>query len=604
MEVNNTQSVHRSRHIDKAGAAQGSENRSEIRAEIVDIRRDAMTIKSPNGTLINGKLLTSATPIDARIGETHTFTVSRGEGGEIILEMQAKSQEVRQSSAIRDALISLGFTANAENTRIALVLYENQIPITRENMMRMTQGARLLGADALERVLFFLENDVPIAPRLTSAFDALLGGQFKINDQLKDIAEGLRNLPEAELGNRLADMLVRGEAAMTQNELAAKLARSAITAAPEQTPARILYAFTNPNLQESGAQRLAQILTEMLPSMREHVAEAAQARTDLTRISVENREQLSSWLAANTRGDGTDAQRFAQMLLETLSGAGANSAAKSAASTQAGIKIALAAMYAGDGAQLAKALEALGLSHGSGLAPAGDGAAGRSSGIDANAAQNAPGRDAIDTLVQKLSFSPENGRLADFLERFLNDTRANFELARQALTLSDTANTPAGARLMAHLAAVCDNLEFVSHIRNSFYTQIPLALGENSVGAELYVFRDKSRRNQAGGHTSALVAIDTASLGRFEAYVVKQGRTLSCQFRLENEDIRSHVASHLTELSDALKALDYRLDGVSYRESGESFTLLNKESQLEPQDDASLVSFINEFRRTSFDVRV
>ncbi|MCL2851887.1 MAG: hypothetical protein FWE20_02460 [Defluviitaleaceae bacterium] len=613
MEVNKAQSVQRTRSVSKSGTSQNSGYKSEVRAEIVDIRRDSMVIKSPNGTLITGKLAADASPIDARIGETHTFTVSRGEGGEIILEMHAKSHIIRQNTAIRDALTSLGISPNAENTRIALALFESQVPITKENMLRAAQGARLLGAETLERVLFFIENDMPIAPRLTSAFDALLSGQFRINEQLQGIVDGLRNLPEGELGLRLADILARGEAALTQGELAAKLAQSFIAkagvpAAAEQTASAISHAFSNPNLQDTGAARLAEILTEMLPASREQIAEATQARTDIIRIALQNREQLTIWLTQNTRpgsGDGTpDIQRFTQTLQEMLPAAGSSPASKDIAATPAGVRIALAAIFAGDNAQMAKALETLGLARGTGITLPAEGTeivSKENTAVQTNAAN----RDAFDTLAQRLSFTPDGrSRLADFLERFLNDTRANFELARQVLTQSEASNSSAGTRLMTQLSAVSDNLEFVSYIRSSFYAQIPVTLGDHSASAELYVFRDKNRRSQSGGHASALVAIDTAGMGRFEAYVVKQGRTLSCQFRLENEDIRSHVETHLVELSDALSALDYRLEGVSYRETGESFTLLHKEAHLDRQDEDGLENFLNEFRRTSFDVRV
>ena len=600
MEVYNAQGAQQQRQMQHQGTSQSSEYRSEIRAQIVDIRRDSMIIRSPNGTMITGRLAADASPIDARIGETHTFTVSRGEGGEVILEMHSKSHDVRQTSAIKDALTSLGLTANADNTRIALTLFENQIPITRENMMKMIQGARIMGADALERVLFFLENELPIAPKLTAAFDTLLAGQFKINEQLQGVADGLKNLGID--GQKLADILLRGEAALTQSELVAKLAQTTAPKAgavvtTDQTAALLLNTFANNNLQQNSVTRLAQSLTEMNPSASEQITKAAQARTDYTQVVAENRGQLGMWLSSNLRGDATDMQRFSQLLQELMPST--DSAARELAQTQQGIRLAFATIFEGDTAQLARVLESMGMRAESRIVlPE---AAEASAGKQADTAGQVTGKDATDTLAQRLSYLPEgNVKLADFMERYLHDTRANFELARQVLIRSGASGSAAGTQLLAQLSAICDNMEFVANLRNSFYAQIPVMLGDNSATAELYVFRDRSKRNQAGSHASALVAIDTMSLGRFEAYVVKRGKTLSCQFRLENEEVREHVSTHLEELREALAALDYRLDAISYRESGESFTLMNKEPQLEQQDSISA----SEFRRTSFDVRV
>ena len=605
MEVNKAQSIQRTRPS-QDGKAQNSGYRNEIRAEIVDIRRDSMVVRSPNGTLITGRLAADASPIDARIGETHTFTVSRGENGEIILEMHAKGHGIRQESAVRDALTTLGVTPNANNIRLALALIEKQIPVTKENMQRAAQGARLLGNETLEKMLFFLENDIPVAPRLTSVFDSLLSGQFKINEQLQGLVDGLRSLSDNGLGIRLADILVRGEAALNQGELAAKLSHAVVSKfgaalPPEQISAMIHHAFSNPHLREQGVAQLAEMLTKQLPDAREHVAEASQTRTNFTQIINNNRENLAVWLAQNIRGDTTDAQRFTELLREVLANAG--TAAKEMASTQSGVKAALAAVFDGDNAQLAKTMEAMGLARGLALEPDGGSSAKTSEGAAAQA--SAPARDALAELAQKLSFTPNaNGKLSDFLERFINDTRANFELARQVLAQSEAANAADGTRLMTRISAICDNMEFTSFIRNNLYAQIPVMMGEHSASAELYVFRDKNRRGQTGGYASALVAIDTAGMGRFEAYVVKRERALSCQFRLENEDVQSHVASHLDELRETLEALDYRLENISYKKSDESFTLLHKEAQLEERDGIGNDSLTNEFKRISFDIRV
>jgi len=617
MEVGGTHSDHRLQLKrqrpagDRPSTPSGETNTSEIRAKVVDIRRDSVTIKTSTGHEITGRLTADAGPINARIGETYTFTVGRGEGGETILSIHGKSHSAQHAGAIKDALTAMGINPNADNTRAAMALLENQVPITRENMQRMTQGVRHFGADALQKVMFFLENDMPLVPRLTSTLDALLEGQFKMAAQLGQIADGLRALPDTNLAGKIAEVLVRGEAALTQGELAAKLATAVAAKAnntqmgPGQQQALLAYAFANPHLSEAGVPRLAGALQTFMPAALDQILEMAQARLDFNRVVSENRGQMKEWLAQNIRGDGTDLQRFTQMLQDTMAKGEmrAPHAVAEIAATQAGARSALALIFEGDEAQLARALDSLGLARG--LAGTAESAA---AGVGKGGATAVPlPADMLDTLLQKLSFAPEAApdRLGDFLERFLNDNRANFDLARQILAQSGDLASAAGAKVAAQLGAVCDNLEFVAHLRNNFYAQIPIMLGEHSTTAELYVFRDKNKRGgQGGGSASALVAIDTASLGRFEAYLVKQGNTLNCQFRLESEEVREHVAAHLPELRDALTAHGYNLEAVTYREADEPFAVTDKEAKLMREDDEAIADMPGEQRRTSFDVRV
>ncbi|MCL2618831.1 MAG: hypothetical protein FWD98_07255 [Defluviitaleaceae bacterium] len=593
MEVKNAQNLQRTRQPATGGSPAAAEHKNEVRAKIVDIRRDAVTIKTSTGTLITGRLAADSAGIDARIGETHTFTATRGEGGELILSLHAKGYDVRNSIAIKDALASIGITANTENTNIARLLLENQTPVTRENMLAMSRGERLMGAGMLERVLFFMEHDMPITPRLTASLDAVLSGQFKIGAQLAELVQGLGEMgaggagqgavEQNSMGQKLTAILLHGQSALTQAELAAQLADTATAkiARPggvQQADGVLVQAFANHNMQEPGATQLSQRLYDALPEMRVQVASAAQARTEFVQAAEANREQILALLNSSAAAGDADTARLALSLRQIMQGAGA--AVFENTRPLFVVSLAVATLFAGDEAQAARMLNSLGLGRGE-PAPSG--------------ASNTP-----EALMQKLSFVPNGGvSLAEYMDGYLNETRANFELARSVLAQSGETQTTAGAKVMSALAAICDNLDFVAQMRNNFYAQIPLMAAGDNTGAELYVFRDKHKKDRTGGYVSALVAIDTSGMGRFEAYVLKQGRALSCQFRLESEDVRRHVAEHLSELGTALEALDYRLEAVSYRETDEAFTLLHKE----PQTDGAKVSF-SEIKRASLDIRV
>lgn len=595
MEINNDKGHTLAPGTSRQRPTQGS----EMRAQVLDIRRDTMTIRTQNGTVLTGHIAPGSAGINASIGETAIFFVERGPNGEIILQVQEQPFVERRELMLREALVSMGLQLNSDNMRIAVALFENGLALTRENIQQMSQAAR--HSSHIEMALFFLENEIPATPQTAAVIEGLSQGGMRIGERIENIINTLRSLPDTQAAQHLANILIKGEAALTQRELALHLdemvfSKLAMPLNNELKP-EIISAFSNLHLEDSGAARLAELVLNRHPAYQAEIEEVFALRAHISEAIRAGSPQITQWLdyqlGNNSEGHFQNPAAFSRLevykvfesMLKEIIVANLSPNQGSYSLTYADISAAVQFAYPGDATAQALALGFLGLED----------------------AHTHPKGDNIELLETRLSFSPEEGTHTDF--KYLN-LRENFELARQAISrynlFSTTVASEQTASLLADISSVSDMLELGAQLRDSFYTQIPVLFGNTRTSAELFVFKDRrAARNTSSGSASALIALDTAFIGRFEAYVVKVGRSISLQFRLEREDVKVFVKANLEALSSALKAKGYNLEASSFKTIDDPFRVLHKEYMLgrEEMPRSSEISGRGQ-GRTSFDIRV
>ncbi len=127
---------------------------------------------------------------------------------------------------------------------------------------------------------------------------------------------------------------------------------------------------------------------------------------------------------------------------------------------------------------------------------------------------------------------------------------------------------------------IIKTIEFTSQIKDSAYFQLPIIINDNQTTAELYVFKN-NKKNKNSKSSSAVISLDLAFLGHFEAYINKTDRNILCQFKTENKNIEQLISSKLNELNSLLKKYNYNLLQVSFKPLEENFSILSKEPALE-----------------------
>ena len=173
-----------------------------------------------------------------------------------------------------------------------------------------------------------------------------------------------------------------------------------------------------------------------------------------------------------------------------------------------------------------------------------------------------------EALALKFALLPEEFSKAEYnsLIRELSDSVAR-------LYEQPSARTP-------ELTELRDNLLFLNQIKDSYYVQIPLVFADKRTTGELYVFKKKMKKNKDS--VSALIALDTANLGRFESYIVKQGKTIDFQFRLDNPFAEKMIRENFNLLGYALESLGYTISSVSYTDLRDKFNILATEPGADP----------------------
>jgi hypothetical protein len=153
----------------------------------------------------------------------------------------------------------------------------------------------------------------------------------------------------------------------------------------------------------------------------------------------------------------------------------------------------------------------------------------------------------------------------------------NLRQVLQQITATLSGNdTPDVVRVLQEVRTLESQIDFSSQIRNQIYVQLPMYHNGEQTQTTLHVYKDAKKSNSTSGETaSALIALDTATMGHFETYVQKNARGINCQFRLESHEIVCAVRNNIHKLSELLKDSGYTLEAFSFLPAGEPYTLLD-----------------------------
>jgi hypothetical protein len=138
---------------------------------------------------------------------------------------------------------------------------------------------------------------------------------------------------------------------------------------------------------------------------------------------------------------------------------------------------------------------------------------------------------------------------------------------------------PEGEKALEAASKALDRLELLAETKSMAAVQLPVSLNGAEAPAELYVFKDKAKKGGPKA-SSALLALDTAHLGRFEAYLQKTGSSVSATFRLEGKDVETLVSIKHERLATLLEDAGLSLSSISFRPLEKPFTILSVEEEL------------------------
>ncbi|MCL2873458.1 MAG: flagellar hook-length control protein FliK [Defluviitaleaceae bacterium] len=496
---------------------------------------------------------------------------------------QASGRADSIKEMLTDALIASGFSTSKENIKLAMMLMEKNLPVNKETLAMIKQAMTLLGADNEARALLLVLNSLEPSVSNIKMLSSYISGDVSLLENIKSISNFIIEVDDPVLKEKLIKILSNNSNLSETKVLADK---------------QTLEVNSNTNIGASTdsikptALNSETLISELTKSINQTIAENKTANVnDMFQNIDKLTEQIINKLPADLSALPDIKEAVKNILQEIKSGYSPEEVFKHVTDTSVSntkespthriIEGEIVKMLPiGEnkvvlGAILKNSLET-----------------GGSESLIAGSASKTTAE-----LAKMLSYDPTNTTNKD-LNRYLNELSDKLELIRQVL--SDSPQSEATQRLFTEVTTMHENLNFFAHMKNNMFLQLPLNISDHLSNSELYIMKNnKSRSKKNGGLHSALIAIDTAFMGRFEAYVQRDENNVNIQFRTETESVEKLVKGSIQKLITALEQHGYRLDGCMYKRLAEPFTLEDT-----VKDNEFLGNMTIGFDKTSsFDIR-
>ncbi len=551
-------------------------------------------------------------------------------------------------SSLTEALQGAGFKVTEENLQLVKALVENDLPVNKETITKLNQALKLLGPDEIEKAIFLLKNDLKINSGNAQILNELANGSFKLSEQLKvltaylESAYGGSNSSSRDgLPLSQAQSLAQTQAQSgTQNPGAELLLLSSDELEAQlSTQNQALQGSQTSQLNQSNPMNQASQSTQTTQDQSTLSTQSAQATTSAQAstqgvLSPETQQAINSSGQTNPGTYNTTQAQNSQIQAQTQTQPTFQALDQASQTTAQGLQEGKAsqAMPLGQSSleqtsqtsqALAQSTQAQQITNATTQSPSSTQGAQAAQGTQSTQANqpvppNPIGPSANPSTVsdaekEALKATMQESKAKDFsikaltkqikelgvdlnqknpreMERVLNEVRDSIRILKD---LGDPRLNPLTQKIEA-------SLNFMEQVKTAILLQMPVLMNQQPTNAELYVFRDKRNKNKGSKTMSALVAMDTANLGRFETYIQKTENTVSLQFRLENERVVQLVRSKMEDLQKLLSESNFKLQNFSFKKLEETFTLLSSEKSLLASDEKDPDSTL---RNLDFDVK-
>jgi len=463
------------------------------------------------------------------------------------------SSETTTVERLTELLRNYGMKVTEENTAMLKLMLENGIPLTEENVKRMNQALKLTGT--FDKALFMLQNNIKMNSTNATQLDGLVSGKFRITDQLSNLFQAIEQLEDSTLASKLKQILLDGGQQSTGKTM------DTVQQHPQLPLEEIV---KNQNTQQSHPQ--------LLQREQQVMAKIPQSQTDVTVQTTQSLVQTTSQQTS---------QSLAQVITQQTAQPSEQAIMQQSAQSLGQVTTQQATQSPGQTTtqqitQLPKQEQALQQLQ---EQTVGKEISSKQVQFTAQQAQSAE-TQTLQSQSSGLLFRLEDSTPQD-IDRFLNNLRNVLGEVRQVL--AGQQDSPDAARVLQEVRSLESHIDFTSQIRNQLFVQLPLYYGGQQSLASLFVHKDskKSGKGSSGGASSALIALETSSLGHFETYVQKNSRSVHCQFRLESTEIINAVRANIHKLDALLRDSNYTLDSFSFLPLDEPYTLLDSPRMFE-----------------------
>ena len=459
---------------------------------------------------------------------------------------------------LTDTLQLHGYKPTPENLQLLTQMLEAGIPVTKENIAQLHQAFKV--TQNIDQALFIFQNNISATPKNASLLNALAGGQIKIAAQITSLIDAVAQLQDSSLQSNLVKILSHlSKPAAGMDGAAPPQAQ----AEPANASAPIkIYAMAKTFSLAEGSPVPQTPQTTLTPA-------ASIPPMGIPRHLISNSNQLppAPQTAPQQMIPAETSASRAYAAFQAVPPSGPAQAAQNQTRTPQSAPQAQALPQTPAAVQMP-------LPEAPNIQPLPTMPAGETR--DMQAVPMVSESSEISSLRNSLSVPLQNSSVPD-LENFINTLREALHEARAQAQLA-AANNPGDQgtlRVLRDIQALTEYIDFASQIRNQIFIQVPMVINDQTLNTALYVKKETAftKKNKDGG--TALIALDTAFLGHFEAYVQKEGQAVRCQFRLESGDIENLVRANIHRLDSLLKDHRYILESFTFLIGDRAFTVLD-----------------------------
>ncbi len=589
-----------------------------VRVQILENSGSELTLKFSDGTVVSGA---AAAPVEAAEGEFVNLTFKGFVDDRPAFDVAEKAIQPQTDKAfenIKNTLTSLKLPLTEQNLQIAQALTEQNLPVTTDNIAKMTEllkaNADLKPNEAAFLTASRLSEDTNNIDKLQS----LLAGRLKLSNDISELAKLLDSQVKGNADlevdtsalNKLVQKIIaslaeKGElttkggegtgnpaaqntgtpaAGGDQAKASANIAAngkapevSSNTQAPVEPAGREAGQTVKP--ADSGAEPAGKPVNgEVNPSGKANIPEVSTA-VKAGNLLAETGEKAGS--AGNSAGNGVNNTINNQVGINSNSDGGnisrninktdnadLNSTAEKLVNILKGETIPgkseLTLLNTFN-----KELTALMNS-------------GKLSGDELAAAKQLAGEERVFASAVK-TLKSLFVRIDETSEN-INPVKLYKDMDSALQTLKSTLQQlPQGMREAA--ATIVNNLEsnvnFINQLNNySSYVQLPLSIFNQNTTGELYMLKKGSKSKKLDpSNMTVLISLDSNNIGRIDTLLSVDKRNISTNFRLENSEVFPVLKEHHKQLYNGLLEKGFRLVDFTYRLMDEPINIVNFESE-------------------------
>ncbi len=552
-QVSNKDNVQRN----SDGTIKLAENQTQVKGEIVNVTNSTVKIRVGDQIITGNMNLTGK----LNIGEERDFLLEI-EKGKLKLMLVPESVENLKEQQLENVLKELG-ELSKDNMKFAKMLLENNLPVNKDTLATLKRSMALFGHEdkaGLEKSLLLLKNDLGANLKNTANLNSILDREQNVTKNLSNIDNLLSQLGEDEVGVQLKELF--SDSQKTMENLKTSEGQQSVKP-QEGTP------------QTKNFDNVGDLLKTLTDAMGEE-------ETQNIKSPSQNNENLAeeTLIKENATKEGLGKDTAVKDNLSNQNIKEGNQENK-ADNLKDLLKNVLDKENAAPNTEAQKVLKK------------------DSETVETlrNLLKNQNVEEEVLTKDLSKSFGVDkNIKTPKELEKHINEKLEKLDKALEIIK-SAPEETEVLKQLEKEITNLKDKMTFANEIKNQVFVQIPFTINNKTTNGELIVFKDKRNKGKKNGQSSALISLDTANLGVFEAYLVKKEANVDIQFRFAKDFVKGLVQGNAEQLNIMLKAKNINIASLTYKKIDEPFSVMENEPTIKEEE---LVENKNPFK---FDVR-